>query len=339
MNEKVSVLLPVYNASKTVRAAIESIQNQTFTNFEVIVVDDGSVDDTPSILMELAQADARIHIISCNHHGIVDALNKGLSFCHAPLVARMDADDFAEPERLALQVAFLEAHPDIDVVGSRVRGFPEEEVREGFQIYLKWLNSLITDEEIRREIFIESPLPHPSVMFRKEVILAVGGYQDHGWAEDYDLWLRLYIAGKKFGKRKEVLLAWREHSDRLTRRDPRYSLENFLRAKAFYLALGPLSDRDAVFIWGAGMIGRRLSKHLVRNGVPLKMFVDVDQGKIGKTLRGFPIDSYLEIPTIWNRYQNPVLLAAVGAREARQKIRNHLVALGLQEGIDWWGVA
>ena len=335
----VSVLLPCYNAARTLKETLESLSCQTLEDFEVIAVDDGSTDATPSILQGWADTDQRIHIISQSHSGIVTALNAGVQACQSLLIARMDADDIAHPQRLALQVAFLEQNPEIAVVGCRVRGYPPEDMRQGFSIYLDWQNALLSDEDIRREMFIESPLAHPSVLVRKEWLIEVGGYQDHGWPEDYDLWLRLYLAGARFAKLPEILLDWREHTTRLTRQDSRYSLENFLRAKAYYLVRGPLLERDAVLLWGAGMMGRRLSKHLLRQGAPLKAFVDVDPAKIGRTRRGLPILSPEDLPGWWKRSSNPVILAAVGARGARQLIRQRLESYGLREARDWWSVA
>jgi glycosyltransferase involved in cell wall biosynthesis len=334
-----SVLMPCYNAAGTLDEALESLACQTLSDFEVIAVDDGSSDATPQILRAWAARDDRIRLLSQQHAGIVAALSAGLAACCAPYVARMDTDDRSLPERLARQYAYLQAHPQVGVVSCRVRGFPVEGVRQGFQIYMEWLNSLLTDEDIRREIFVESPLPHPSVVFRREGVLEVGGYQERGWPEDYDLWLRLYLAGTRFAKLDEVLLEWREHPERLTRTDGRYSLENFLRAKAYFLARGPLTGRDAVIVWGAGMMGRRLGKQLARQEVPLAVFVDIDPRKIGRTRRGLPIIPPEDLLSWWERYKNPALLAAVGARGARSLIRQQLVALGLREGQDWWSAA
>lgn len=335
----VSVLMPCYNAAGTLEEALESLAAQSLANFEVIVVDDGSEDGSPEILRKWAKKDPRFDWIPRPHAGIVPTLNAGLEACRAPLVARMDADDRAHPERLARQVELLQADTDLTLASCLVAGFPAGQVREGFRVYLRWLNSLVTNCQIRREIFVESPLPHPSVMFRRDRVLQAGGYQDRGWPEDYDLWLRLYTAGARFAKVPEVLLEWREHPRRLTRVDSRYSLENFLRAKAHYLALGPLAGRDAVIVWGAGMMGRRLSKHLVRQNAPLVAFIDVDPGKIGRTRRGRPILPPEALPEWCSRFQQPVVLAAVGARGARRLIRRRLNDFGLQEGRDWWGVA
>src|SRR3990172_1794837 len=319
-----SVLMPCYDAAETLPEALESLARQILAGFEIVAVDDGSSDLTPDILAEWGRRLPLLRVISQPHRGIVEALNAGLQGCRGTYVASMAADDRCHPERLSRQLSFLQAHPEVAVVGCQVAGFPEGQVREGFRLYLEWQNALLSDEDIRREMFVESPLAHPSAVFRKEWVAAVGGYQEHGWAEDYDLWLRLYLAGARFAKLREVLLYWRERPARLTRTHSRYSLENFLRAKAHYLPPGPLRGREAVIVWGAGMIGRRLSKHLLRQGAPLVAFVDIAPRKIGRALRGLPIIPPEALAEWWRRYQNPVLLAAVGARGARALIRQRL---------------
>ena len=186
--------MPCYNASATLDEAIESILRQSLVDFELVAVDDGSTDDTVTRLIQWARADARIKPVSQPHKGIVHALNIGMEFCHSPYIACMDADDRSLEHRLELQANFLDENPHVDLVSCQVCGFPNGQVREGFRIYLDWLNSLLTDADIRREIFVESPLPHPSVMYRKQRVIAVGAYQEVAWVEDYDSWLRLYLA-------------------------------------------------------------------------------------------------------------------------------------------------
>jgi len=335
----VSVLMPCYNAEAVVAEALHSLSNQTLADFEIVAVDDGSTDSTLAILQTWSQEDSRLRILPCPHEGIIPALNTGLQACRAPYVARMDSDDICQPERLERQVAYLDEHPEVALVSCQVEGFPKERLREGFRIYIDWQNSLVSNDDIRREIFVESPLAHPSVTFRKAVVEDLGGYQERGWAEDYDLWLRLYLQDARFAKIPQRLISWREYPERLTRSDGRYSLENFLRAKAYYLVRGPLAEREAVIIWGAGMMGRRLSKQLQRQHAPLVAFIDIDPKKIGRTRRGLPILSPDDLLELWQRYSNPVLLAAVGARGARTLIRERLEGMGLREGQDWWGAA
>jgi glycosyltransferase involved in cell wall biosynthesis len=312
---------------------------QTLRDLEVVAVDDGSTDGTRKKLGEWARRDARLRVLGRGHEGVVASLSAGLAECRALLIARMDADDLSQPERLAKQAALLEVDPGLALAGCLVEGIPRGGVREGFRIYIDWLNGLVSPEDIARQIFVESPLPHPSVMIRREWLERAGGYEDNGWPEDYDLWLRLHLLGARFGKVSEVLVFWREHPARLTRVDPRYSVENFLRAKAHYLALGPLRERETVILWGAGQMGRRLSKHLLREGAPLAAFVDIDPAKIGRRKRGLPVIAPEGLEGMWKASPRPVVLAAVGARGARALIREQLTAMGLHEGEDWWAVA
>ncbi len=336
---KVSVVLPCYNAATTLEESLLSLASQSLRDFEVIAVDDGSKDDTGRILDAWRKKDARFKVISQTHSGVISAANAGMLASVSPYIARLDADDRAHPQRLEKQVAFLEENPGYALVSSLVKAFPVSGVGGGFLVYLEWLNTLVTDEEIKREIFVESPLPNPSVMFRRDWLLKMGGYEERGFPEDYDLYLRMYLAGAKFAKIPEVLHEWREHPERITHTDSRYSLENFLRAKAYYLARGPLKGRDAVIIWGSGMMGRRLAKQLERQGVPLIAFVDIDPQKIGRTRRGKPIVAPDALGDVWARHQNPALLASVGARGARLLIRDKLVDMGYVEGEDWWAAA
>ena len=336
---RISVLLPCYNAAETLVEALESLACQTLSDFEVIAIDDGSSDATAFLLQAWAKGDPRLRLLEQPHRGIIRALNLGLSKSQGQYIARMDADDRCDPARFERQASLLDQRPEIALASCLVSGFPQDQVREGFQVYLDWQNSLITDQEIRREIFIESPFAHPSVMMRREWLVRLGGYEEHGWPEDYDLWLRMFLAGAAFAKVPEVLLMWREHPNRLTRQDSRYAVENFLRLKAHYLVQGPLQGRDAVLIWGAGMMGRRLGKQLERVGAPLAAYIDIDPRKIGRTRRGCPVVAPEALLALWQRYTHPVILAAVGARGARGLIRGRLNAFGLVEGKDWWGVA
>ncbi len=329
----VSILLPIYNAGATLSQAINSLLRQRFTDFELIATDDGSQDGSANLLQQFAARDARIRPLFPGRQGLVQTLNTGLQQARGSLIARMDADDIAHPDRLGLQQEYLQQHPDIAAVGSHIRCFPVSGVAEGFRVYESWLNSLTTPEDIARDIYIESPLVHPSVMIRRETLQAAGGYQDLGWPEDYDLWLRLHLAGERFAKIPRILLFWREGETRLTRQDSRYSVENFLRTKAHYLRLGPLAHRPETMIWGSGQMGRRLSKHLQREGVHILAFVDIDPKKIGNTRRGAPIISPEELPKTWQSAGKPLILAAVPSRGARDLIRTRLSNMAMVEGL------
>jgi glycosyltransferase involved in cell wall biosynthesis len=327
--------MPVYNAAETLPAVLESIRIQTYGDFEIVAVDDGSDDASRDILLDWARRDGRLRPVTKTHRGLISTLNAGLNMCQGEFVARMDSDDLMHPERLMKQVALMDSNPEVSVAGCLVKTFARGQVGEGMQVYEAWLNGLVLHEDICRDIFIESPIVHPSAIVRREEILKLGGYQEKGWPEDYDLWLRYHTAGKRFEKVPEVLLYWREHEHRITHNLSRYSVENFLRAKAHYLAYGPLKQRDSLIVWGSGKTGRRLSKHLIRDGYIPEAFIDIQPRKIGSTLRRVPIIAPLDLPGIWGRLKKPLLVVAVASRGARALIREELERQHLSEGKDF----
>jgi len=335
----VSVLMPAFNAAATCDAALDSVAGQTLGDFEVVAVDDGSTDATPAILAARGRADRRVRVLRTEHAGLVAALNHGLQHCRGEFVARMDADDRCRPRRLELQVAAMRSRPDLSVVSCLVERFPAENVGEGLRVYLAWQNALLEPDDIAREIFVESPIVHPSAMMRRAELLALGGYRERGWPEDYDLWLRYHAAGRRFAKVPVSLFCWREHGARATRTDRRYAVENFLRAKVHYLIAGPLADRQDVVVWGAGRTGRRLAKLLERGGRQPCLFVDIAPRRIGGRLRRRPVIGPEELTAAWRALARPVLLVAVASRGARPLIRAQLAAAGLHEGDHFFCVA
>ncbi len=332
MTPAVSVLMPVRNAARTLLETLGSLAAQTCDDFELVVVDDGS-DDGSAALVRAAWPSSRLRLLEPGRVGLVAALNLGLASCAAPYVARMDADDVAEPRRLELQLARLEAEPALGILATRVRCFGEP-LGEGFARYEAWQNRLLTHDDIVREMFVESPLAHPSVMMRREVVEALGGYRDHGWPEDYDLWLRAAAAGVRFEKLPEVLLQWRDSPLRATRTDAVYKAERHWRCKAHHLARGPLNGQRTA-LWGAGPFGKRLGRELLEEGVRLVGYVDVDPNKIGRTRRGLPVVAPDELP----RLAAERVVVAVGVPGARQLIRDHLVGAGLLEAKDFYCAA
>ena len=150
--------------------------------------------------------DNRIRLIQGGRNGLVAALNRGLQQATTPFIARMDADDRMYPNRLQAQRDFLLENPEIDLVASRVRLFPEHLIQGGFREYIRWQDECLTPEDIAAEIYWESPVVHPSVMFRRDRILDLGGYHHGPFPEDYELWLRLHQNGGRMAKLPQILL-------------------------------------------------------------------------------------------------------------------------------------
>jgi glycosyltransferase involved in cell wall biosynthesis len=331
---RLSILLPVRNAAATLPEALASLAAQTEGDFELLLVNDGSVDNSAEIARLSWGDDGRLRLLEPGRVGLIAALQIGLAECRAELVARMDADDVADPRRLALQADLLAAEPGVAVVGSLVACFGPA-MAEGTRLYEAWLNGLRTHEEMMRERFVESPLAHPTVTFRKTAVEAVGGYRDNGWPEDYDLWLRLATAGYCLAKVPEVLLEWRDTAGRHSRNHPRYARDAFLACKAHHLANGPLTGRDTLALWGAGRVGRRLARFLSGEGKRVDTWVDIDPRKTGRDLHGAPVVSPQQLGAPAGR----LLVVSVGSRGARELIRVQLREQGWSEGVDFFCAA
>ncbi len=328
----VSVLLPVRNAGPYLEVALASLSEQVWENFEVLLVDDHSSDGalTSSLL-----CDARFSLITNEGRGIVAALNTAARHARGDFFARMDADDIAFPHRIQNQMEFLLSRPEIAIAGAQVEIFSDTaDIGNGYLEYEHWINSLTEPEQIAREMFVESPLPHPTAMFHRDVLVSLGGYHDTDWPEDYDLWLRAHSRGLKLAKPNGVLLRWRDHGKRLSRVSKRYSSEQFLEAKAEYLSQGPLRDRSAV-IWGAGPTGRRIFDSLYSRGSTISGFIDVHPRRIGGFKRARPVWPPEQI----NLIKQDMVLVAVGTRGVRSQIRNYMAQAGKNEGNDYLFVA
>jgi glycosyltransferase involved in cell wall biosynthesis len=211
MTPLVSVIMPVRNGQRWLREAIDSVLAQPFGDVELIVVDDGSDDATPHILDECARQDARSRVIHQAPQGVVVALNAAIAAARAPYLARLDADDRAKPDRLARQFAFMQAHPDVGLLGS----WAEKLDRDGAVI--GHIRPPTEAAAIARFLRRGNPFVHSSVMMRTALVRALGGYRAaFRAAEDYDLWLRLAEIGG-LAMLPEYLIQYRWHDGNLTR--------------------------------------------------------------------------------------------------------------------------
>jgi len=206
---EISVLMPVYNADKYIGTAVESILEQTFTDFEFIIINDGSTDGTLAILDTYAKQDNRIRLVSRENKGLVATLNEGVGLVKSPLVARMDADDISLPDRFEKQVSYLAGHSNCVALGGRSLIIDPE----GDEMCV-W-NQLTTFDEIQNQhlnTFLGSAVAHPSMMYRTSAVRSFGGYREGCYpSEDLDLLLRLSKIGN-IENLSEVILKYRVHS-------------------------------------------------------------------------------------------------------------------------------
>ncbi len=331
---RVSILLPARDAAAHLAAAITSLERQTFPDYEIVAVNDGSRDATGALLDAWAARDARVRVLHGPARGIVAALQQAAAAAQGELLARMDADDVAHPERLAQQIALLDADAAVGACGTRVRYVPREQVRAGARRYEDWLNALTEPDRIDCDLFVECPIAHPTLMVRRSAFERAGGYQDHGWPEDYDLVLRLRASGARLANVPAVLLDWREGARRLSRTDERYAEWQFQRCKAHHLARMHAHGRRIV-VWGAGPVGKRFARALQAEGASIAAFVDLDPRRIGQVVHGAPVVAREAIGAFPDAY----VVAAVAGAAPRAEIRAALLRTGRREPAEFCAVA
>ncbi len=206
---RITVLMPVYNAGKYIGEAIRSVMEQSFTDFELLIVNDGSTDDTLSVINTFS--DARIRVINQENKGVAAALNKGLSHARAPYIARFDADDICYPERLQVQYDFLTANTSYSLVGASV-DYIDVTGHYVFTYHPTGRNS----EEMHRLVYRVCPFIHSSVFYKKEAVLRMGGYNEHAYTfEDHLLWAKL-LKQENACNLQEVLIKVRLNPESVT---------------------------------------------------------------------------------------------------------------------------
>lgn len=328
MIPKITVLLPVYNGQKTIAKAVESILNQTFSQFELLIIDDGSTDNTVHVIESFSDDRLNVHKIRENG-GIARALNFGLKLAKSPFIARMDADDISLPARLEKQYQYIVENPSCGVISSLVEYKGNRTKQQGYAHYVKQINKIVTPEDLRNKRFQESPIAHPSVMFRKELVEQFGGYSEASIPEDYELWLRWMHQGVQFNKLEDNLLIWNDLPSRISRSSLVYSDEKFYKLKAFYLAKQLQKTNDSLpklWVWGTGRTVNKHSNYLSEAGFEIEKYISLKDSSSKKHIH-------------FSEIQKPgsfVIVSYVRDRIGKKDIEEFLNIKGFEEGQDFF---
>ncbi len=329
MPPTVSVLLPFQNASTTLDAAIASMAAQAFVHWELLLIDNSSTDESPAIARSWCDRDTRILLLHEPRTGIAHALNAGLARAKGIYIARMDADDISHPERLAKQVAYLDAHPEIGVLGTRTTFATTVRQSHGMRSFVDWQNSILSPDEHYVKRFVDAPLAHPTVMFRRELVTAYGGYNSGALPEDHELWLRWMDAGVRFAKLPEKLLTWNDHAQRLSRTHTNYSVDAFFTTKVKWLAKWLKRDLNGrpVIIAGTSKLCRDRALLLEAEGIRIHAFTDVNP----RVMRGHPFIPHTALPPAGEAF----IVSFISQRGTGDRIATFLTSRGLVEGTDF----
>jgi hypothetical protein len=187
---------------------------------------------------------------------------------------------------------------------------------------------------IVRDLFVESPFVHPSIMTRRVILEQLGGYEDRGWTEDYDLWLRMATDGIRFARLPQTLFFWRDHPERATRTMDEYTASAFRSCKLHHLLQGYLQKTAEVVIAGAGVEARAWQRLLAKAGISVSQWLDVDPRKIGRNLHGATVTRPEDLKLGVRK-----MIVAIGVRGAREQFRSVAEKMGWRECVDFVCVA
>jgi glycosyltransferase involved in cell wall biosynthesis len=330
-NPLVSIIMPIKNTEQYVKECVDSILAQYYVNWELLVVDDNSTDNTLPILKTYARIDSRIKVYQNNGNGIIDALRLAYSKSNGDLITRMDADDVMDKEKLTVLSQNLLNSGKGHIAVGLVKYFSEDELGEGFKNYENWLNSLTLEGRNFEEIYKECVIPSPCWMIFKEDLEKCDAFRPNQYPEDYDLTFRFYLNGLQPISCNKVLHYWRDYASRTSRTNEHYADNTFLAIKSHYfLQLERATDKNLV-IWGAGGKGKTLAQKLIDKNIAFYWICD-NPKKIGKHIYGQQLLAFNELDNI----ENSQSIVTVANPKAQEEIKLFFNNRGKEAMIDYF---
>ncbi len=325
----VSIITPVKNAARWLPECLLSVQEQDLEDWQWIIIDDHSTDQSAAIIVEAAAKDQRIILESAHGKGILPALQQGLLLAQGKYLTRIDADDIMPPGRLRLMSERLHQCRDRTVVTGSSVYFSEGELSEGYRKYQDWLNDNLGRKNPWIGIYRECVVASPNWLVRTEDLINSGGFGNLGYPEDYDLCFRWYTHGFQISYIPETTLFWREHPQRTSRISELYHQRSFFRLKLSRFLEIDYDPEKKLCLWGNGKKAR-ITRSFLR---------EKKTGFVSMALEN-KRDNSAEQPLWYRRIEDlgpvQILLTVYPEKEARDKMEEYLESLGLLEGRDYW---
>ncbi|WP_405572152.1 glycosyltransferase family 2 protein [Winogradskyella sp. Asnod2-B02-A] len=327
----VSILVPFKNTEAFIAECLNSILDQTYSNWEAIFIDDNSDDNSNTIVEKHAKTDARIKVYKNNHSGIIEALKTAYQYALGDYITRMDSDDLMTPLRIETMVNSLEKYGKKHLAVGQVKYFRADGLSDGFARYESWLNSLTVEGKNYSEIYKECVIPSPCWMLHRDDFEACNGFNSEIYPEDYELAFRFYKAEYTCIPCDNVLLHWRDYSTRTSRTHEHYAENSFLDLKVKYFLELNYDVSRPLAIWGAGHKGKTLAKILLKQNIPFYWICD-NPKKIGKHIYNqelFNFDYLAEL-------KNPQSIVTVANTKAQEEITRYFETQNMQTMIDYF---
>ena len=315
----ISILLPVFNAEAFLTDCIQSILNQSYTEWELIAINDHSTDHSLSILSAFAQKDTRIKFYTNPSKGIISALRLAFKESQGQFISRMDADDLMAPDKLLLMQQALSEKGLGYVCTALVKYFSAKPLGNGYQKYQDWLNQLSLHQTNFSEIYKECVIPSPCWMIHRQDLIDCGAFVPNDYPEDYDLCFRFYEQKMKLLSVPKVLHFWRDYPTRTSRTDERYAKPQFLEIKIRYFLRIDYDSSRPLFLWGAGRKGKFLAKILQAQQIPF-YWISNNKQKTGKHIYNVLLQSFDFLQNI----ENPQIIIAIAGATGQKEVLKFL---------------
>ena len=328
----ISILLPVRNAEYFLSACLESIQNQTENNWELIAIDDHSTDSSFEVLCSFSKEfPEQIHIFKNEGKGIIPALKLAYSKSQGEFITRMDADDLMEKNKLASLKSLLEKNGRGFVATGLVKYFSETQLGDGYKKYEDWLNSLSLENKNYEDIYKECVIPSPSWMCFRDDLEKCGAFEIQQYPEDYDLCFRFYKNNLKVVAVKNVIHHWRDYSNRTSRTDPNYANQHYFDLKLPYFLELDFDKNRPLVIWGAGKKGKQLARKLVEKKINF-YWMSNNEKKNGKMIYDKLVQHFDKIKDL----ENPQIIVSVASPEGQIEILDFFHKRQMRKGEDYF---
>lgn len=321
----VSILTPFKNTKAFIADCLKSILEQTYSNWELIIVDDHSTDDSYLVVKYFAEKDSRIKLIKNSGNGIIEALQLAFSISKGEFITRMDSDDIMTPNKLEVLVSNLLNYGKKHVATGLVSYFSDQGISNGYKKYEHWLNSLTKNGTNYSEIYKECVIASPCWMTYREDLIACEGFNPNRYPEDYDLTFRFYKYQYKCIHSNEVLHLWRDYSYRTSRTHKHYALNYFLDIKLFYFLEIDYNPNKILIVWGAGFKGKKIAQTFIEKNIPFEWICD-NPNKIDRVIYDKKLKSFNFLENITNTQS----IITVANENSQKEIKSYMHNLNLK---------
>lgn len=298
-NNLVSVLVPFKDTEDFIADCLDSIIKQTYTHWELIIVDDHSTDTSYDIVKSFANKDPRITLLKNTGTGIIDALQLAFDHSKGSFITRMDSDDLMTENKLEVLTTHLQTYGKQHVAIGQVAYFSASGISNGYKKYETWLNHLTKKGSNYSEIYKECVIPSPCWMLHRSDLIACDAFNPNRYPEDYDLTFRFYKQQFKCIPCDHVLHHWRDYSYRTSRTHEHYAQNHFLDIKLHYFIELDFKPEKTLVVWGAGNKGKTLAKYLLKKDIAFEWICD-NPNKINKDIYGKILKPFQFLETINN---------------------------------------